>query len=173
MKYKFKNVTFTLFWLLTSCASSQIHNQTNTFLDIEVDNKNIWIGCTEIDPKDGNSLMTFYILDGDTTHEFKYRSVREVNECLELEREYRSMTNGVSSVRIVGIQPLTKNGSLINERLPESFKTSRVNISWTFVRYQTKNGCKSYLEGYCSPDKYWGGVSYRVVPPGRIELPFP
>lgn len=150
-----------LSFILTSCTSPKIHNQTDVFLDIEVSSKNAWIGCTDVDPEDENSLMTLYVLDDETTHEFMFRRVQEVDRCLKLEREYRSLTKDASSVRIVGIQPTLKNRELINDRVPEKFKDSKVKKNWTFVRFHTTKGCESYFEGDCSPENYWGGI----VPP--------
>ncbi len=145
-----------LFFIVGGCASVRVHNRTDMFIDIEADKKNTWIGCSDIELKEENSLMTFYLLSDNTTHEFMFRRVIDVKRCLNLQKEYRALADGVSKVRFVGISPRQQDDEkLITDRVPNKFKNAKFKINWTFIRFQTPKGCESYFEGDCQPDNYW------------------
>jgi hypothetical protein len=156
-----RTLIFILLFNLLACASAKIHNQTSMFIDIEVDQQNAWIGCSDTDPKEENSLMTLYALHDNTTHEFMFRRVIEVDRCLKLEKEYQALAKGSQTVRLVGLHPLEGGGKLITDRVPQKFKDAKEKKTWTFIRFHTGKDCKSYFVGYCSTEKYWGGI----VPP--------
>ena len=91
---------FILQIILSGCTSVKVYNQTDMFIDIETDKEDTWLGCSDIDLKAENSLMTFYLLVDDITHEFIFRRVTSVERCLNLEKEYHSLTEGVPKVRM-------------------------------------------------------------------------
>lgn len=148
----------TLFIALSNCSSARVYNESSNFIDIEVSIEDAWLGCSDIDSKAPYSLMTFYAVTKDSTHEFMFRRVIDVKRCLKLEKEYQNLIQGVGKVRLVGISPTKNHNSLITGRVPKKFRDSVHTINWIFVRFQTEKGCESYFEGYCKPDKYWGGV---------------
>ncbi len=148
----------TFFITLSNCSSARVYNELNNFIDIEVNSEDAWLGCSDIDLKEPNSLMTFYAVTGDSTHEFMFRRVIDVKRCLKLEKEYQSLVRGAGKVRLVGISPTKNHDSLITDRVPEKFRDSVHTTNWIFVRFQTEKGCESYFEGDCKPEKYWGGV---------------
>ena len=145
-------------FILSGCTSVNIYNQTDMFIDIEARKEATWLGCSDTDLKAENSLMTFYLLADDVTHEFMFRKVTSVERCLILEKGYHSLTEGVPKVRVVGLHPLDGNNKLITSRAPQKFKNSKVKKTWTFIRFSTVKGCESYFEGDCKPENYWGGV---------------
>ncbi|MCB0408528.1 MAG: hypothetical protein KDD34_10005 [Bdellovibrionales bacterium] len=144
----------------------KVHNRTDMFIDIEADKKNTWIGCSDGDPDDKISLMTFYLLEDNTTHEFMFRRVIDVKRCLNLQNEYLALADSVSKVRFVGISPRQKDGEkLITGRVPDNFKNAKFKINWTFIRLHTANGCESYFEGDCQPENYWS----TSIPPSKEQ----
>jgi len=137
----------------------KVHNRTDMFIDIEAERKNTWIGCSDIDSKEENALMTLYLLENDTTHEFIFRKVSDVDWCLNLQKKYRALAGGVSKVRFVGVSPRQKDAeNLITQRVPDKFKNAKFKLNWTFIRLHTPKGCKSYFEGDCQSENYWGGT---------------
>lgn len=140
------------------CTSVKTHNKTEMFVDIETDESDTWIGCSTIDPKAEITLMTFYLLAGDTTHEFMFRRVDDLDWCLKTQKKYRDLTKDVKKVRIAGISPNNQT-KLITDRIPEKFKKSPRKINWTFVRLQTEKGCESYFSKDCNPENYWAGTT--------------
>ena len=152
--------------ILSGCTSVKVYNQTDMFIDIEARREATWFGCSDTDLKAENSLMTFYLLADDVTHEFMFRKVMSVERCLNLEKEYQLLTEGAPKVRVVGLHPLDGNGKLITARVPQKFNDSNVKKTWTFIRFSTVKGCESYFEGGCQPKNYWGGV----LPPKKSNL---
>lgn len=149
---------FMLQIILSGCASVNVYNQTDMFIDIEADKEDTWLGCSDIDSKAGNSLMTFYLLADDITHEFLFRRMISVERCLGLEKGYRALIESASKMRIVGLHPSNDNDVLITPRVPQKFKNSRVNKTWTFIRFSTPKACESYFIDDCKLENYWGGT---------------
>lgn len=150
---------------LIACVSFKIHNKSDHFIDIQVPQKNAWIGCSDTDLNAKNSLMTFYITADNQTHEFMFRRVIPVSNCLRLEKEYHSLIQNANTVRIVGIEPQTKHKRLITKHVPKKFHKDKV-INWTFIRFSTSKGCESYFDGDCDPEQYWGGI----IPPKKTKI---
>lgn len=148
------------FFMISGCASFKIYNQSPVFIDIEAGHENVWIGCSDTDLKEVNSLMTFYLLAGETTHEFMFRRVMSVKRCLKLQKEYRALAQTGKFVRLVGIQPMDQD-ELITDRVPQKFKRAKTKRTWTFIRFHAAQGCESYFTGDCDPKEYWGGI----IPP--------
>lgn len=149
---------FTLLLSLSSCATVKVHKKTPMFIDIEVDLSDAWVGCSDTNLKEENSMMTLYAIHEDTTHEFMFRKVHDVDWCLKLEKEYSTLLSGVPLVRLVGISPRKGDDRLITSRVPDKFKNSKTKMTWTFIRVHTMKGCKSYFEEDCKPENYWGGI---------------
>ncbi|MCB0414154.1 MAG: hypothetical protein KDD50_07460 [Bdellovibrionales bacterium] len=147
-----------VFLVLVGCMTTNIHNQSDMFIDIEVRKEDAWIGCSDINLKAENSLMTLYALHKGRVYEFMFRRVLSVKRCMKIEEIYRKLAEDALTVRIVGIHHLESDGGLITSRVPQKFKEQKNMGTWTFIRFSTAKGCESYFEGDCKPENYWGGV---------------
>ena len=138
-----------------------IHKKTQYFIDIEVPIEHSWVGCSDDDPKSENSLMLFYGLDGDESHEFHYRRIYDVPMCLEAEREYHQIMKSAKTVRLVGHHPTVFSGPKppVTQRVPQRFSAPQKITWWTFSRLQVGDQCKAYFPIDCDhPKNYWVGV---------------
>ncbi len=147
--------------ILIGCATSEtrIHNQSNNFIDIEVTKEKFHLECAEIDKKENKSLMTFYAISGDTVHQFIFRSISETNWCEnKVKNEYNKLVKKMHTVRLIGISPNKDKNYLVDESVPQSLKVPSRLINWTFIRLETKKGCKAYFNNGCDPENYWGGL---------------
>jgi hypothetical protein len=137
------------------------HRLTANFVDIEVSSAQVWFGCSR-GPVSGNASMVFYVLDGETNYFFFYRSVRyDLKMCREIEAEYRRITRGAPSVRIVGIHPDEHAGPMKHpdKAVPVRFTKPPKIVSSVFIRLQAQGRCKAYFSDDCDlPKNYWGGL---------------
>jgi len=150
-----------ILFLFSSCASSEIkiYNQSDRFIDIEVNRKNFWFECSLVNPKDKKSLMSFYMINGEIIHQFIFRRLSNTKDCLKWYKEYEKIIDGINRVRLVGIDRSEKEKNyLIKEKVPDNFKKPKFLINWFFVRLETSKGCESYFDNGCTPENYWGGL---------------
>lgn len=157
-----KLIIFCLF-LFNNCATppARIHNKSKYFIDIEVNNEDFYMECSEIDSRENKSLMSFYAIDGDKIHQFIFRSISEAKWCEnKVKLSYIKLVKDMHRVRLVGISPneqIEKN-YLTNEAIPDKLKKPSSIINWTFIRLETTKGCKGYFNEDCKPENYWGGL---------------
>ncbi len=151
-----------LLLLLVSAFASgnvKVHKQTKQFIDIEVPVGDVFIHCTNVNPEEKNFLLTVYLLDGRSLHEFDYRTVRSEVECQEEKATYHGLLKESRTARLVGISPLPRKMSPAPKGAPVKFRAVSSRIIWTFIRLQTPRACKPYFTIDCTlPENYWGGV---------------
>ncbi len=157
-----KTLSIFVLLILNACTTSLItvYNQSDNFIDIEITKENFYMECAEIDKKENKSLMTFYAINGDTTHEFIFRGISETGRCEKnVKKEYNKFIANAYRIRLVGISPLPKKKNyLINEPVPEKLKKPSFLVNWTYIRLETSKGCKAYFDTDCDPKNYWGGL---------------
>lgn len=158
-----KILIISIFLFFTGCAISpvKIYNQSKYFIDIEVSREHFYMECAEIDKKENKSLMTFYVIDEDTVHQFIFRSISETGWCENtVKKSYNKLTQNTHKIRLVGISPSSKmeKNYLVAEPVPEKFKRPSSLINWTFIRLETNRGCEAYFDTGCMPENYWGGL---------------
>lgn len=148
--------------IFNSCTISltTIYNQSEDFIDIEVNKENFYMECGTIDKKERKSLMIFYAINKDVVYKFNYRRISETGWCKKnIRKEYDKLIKNISKIRLVETTPLEKEKNyLINRNVPEKLKIPNSLVSWTFIRLETSKGCKSYFQADCSPNNYWGGL---------------
>ena len=154
---------FTLILVASFCvlpANAKLHKRTKRFIDIEVPKSDVFLYCTGKQIKDDMSLLAIEVLNGNELHGFGSRRAWGTSACEADLAEYLRLMRNVSTVRVVG-QISLDEPELLDEvkglpsDTPKKFRGQHLYSFWYFVRLQTKNGCKSYFTGDCSPENYW------------------
>ena len=157
---KFFEILFILVVFIgCSSHSVKIYNRSDRFIDIEVSREDFYLFCADIDKKESKSIMSFYAIEDNVVHEFLFRSISKTDWCLKLQKKYRKLTQDVSRIRLIGIDPSQKKkNTLKTDPVPERFKVYSYMKNWVFIRLETERGCKAYFDTGCDPEKYWGGL---------------
>ena len=148
----------------TPSTGVTIHKQTVHFIDLEVPVDRVWIGCTNIDPKEEVSLLGIDVEDEEINYSFyPRRAVHDVPTCLAEEKKYRDMLKDVKTVRVVGeFSGLEPNSKKVysKDRTPQRFKNKSKTGGGFFIRLQAGNKCVAYFANGCDlPKNYWGGAT--------------
>ncbi|HXH76810.1 MAG TPA: hypothetical protein VNJ08_17710 [Bacteriovoracaceae bacterium] len=157
-----KTILLFLFTFTTAFASVTTHKRTKTFVDLEVNKKDIWISCTD-HPENGTSYFGIYVIDSDRGYLFFYRRPLNIKQCHEEEKEYHQMIANVEAVRIVGTRPSDQTPDPKYKHIkgiPERFTNTKKETSVVFARLQVKDKCKAYFSNDCElPKSYWAGTT--------------
>ncbi|MCC7441863.1 MAG: hypothetical protein IT285_09525 [Bdellovibrionales bacterium] len=133
-----------------------MHKRTPSFVDIEVPADDLWMGCSKpVGPGGSLSMMSFYALDGKTAYSFNHLRFIPLQECKEIEREYREMVKGAKTVRLVGHHPIQdkERKQYKGSPTPSRFTSTPVYFFMTFSRIQVGDRCKAYFPQDCDLPK--------------------
>lgn len=150
----------TIFVIGCSQSTFIIYNKSKRFIDIEVKADNFWFECDEVNHEEKRSLMSFYVVEQETVHQFIFRVLEDTKKCVRLYSKYKKMIENESKIRIVGVDLAEKSENYLikKKQIPALFQRPKYLISWFFVRFHTSSACESYFSNGCSPEEYWGGL---------------